>query len=512
MAKPGKKKKLLFVLEIVVLLLFIGGLYVYGQISSRLDKIEQPKLDEEKIMVNQEAPKMTGYKTYVLFGIDSRGAGSQYSAQNSDTMIIVSVNNDTKEVRMASVYRDTLLNIGDDTYTKANAAYARGSAEQAISMLNTNLDLDISDYATADFSALAEVIDDLGGLDIPMSYAELVHMNNYCVETSELTGREYTPIELPEPKPEDQEATVGTYHLNGVQATSYCRIRYTASLDMGRTERQRRVLGMLFDKAKTAGLSSIFKIMDDVFPMITTSLSKQDILGLIPTLIGYKFTDSTGFPSKYKFSNIKGSIIVPVDLENNVVELHKFLYDDQDYTPSSEVVARSNKILEIVGGEAQLDDASAATSEETDTADNTDTFVWTGDGSSDNTDYSGSSDYNYDSDYSGGDDNSGSDYSGGDNTSGGDDYSGGDNTSGGDYSGGDDTSGGDNSGGDDTSGGDYSGGDDTSGGDNSGGDDTSGGDYSGGDDTSGGDDYSGGDDTSGGDDYSGGDEFAESAE
>ena len=104
---------------------------------------------------------------------------------------------------------------------------------------------------------------------------------------------------------------------------------------------------MLFDKAKIAGLSSIFKIMDDVFPMVTTSLSKQDILGLIPTLIGYKFTDSTGFPQKFKFSNIKGSIIVPTDLENNVVELHKFLYDDQDYTPSSEVVARSNKILEI---------------------------------------------------------------------------------------------------------------------------------------------------------------------
>ena len=495
MAKPGKKKRLLFVLEIVVLLLFIGGLYVYGQISSRLDKIEQPKLDEEKIIVNQEAPKMTGYKTYVLFGIDSREAGSQYSAQNSDTMIIVSVNNDTKEVRMASVYRDTLLNIGDDTYTKANAAYARGGAEQAISMLNTNLDLDISDYATADFSALVEVIDDLGGLEIPMSYAELVHMNNYCVETSELTGKDYTPIELPEPKPEDQEATIGTYHLNGVQATSYCRIRYTASLDMGRTERQRRVLGMLFDKAKTAGLSSIFKIMDDVFPMVSTSLSKQDILGLIPTLIGYKFTDSTGFPSKYKFSNIKGSIIVPVDLENNVVELHKFLYDDQDYTPSSEVVARSNKILEIVGGVSQLEDASTATPEQAEAADNAnDTFVWTGDGSSDDTDYSGGNDYDYDNDYSGGDDNSGGDdYSGGDNTSGGDDYSGGDNTSGGDdYSGGDNTSGGD----------DYSGGDDTSGGD----------DYSGGDDTSGGDDYSGGDDTSGGDDYSGGDEFAEGAE
>ena len=157
MAKPGKKKKVLFVLEIIVLLLFIGGLYVYGQISSRLDKIEQPELKKEKIVVNQEAPKMTGYKTYVLFGIDTRGEGSQYSAQNSDTMIIVSVNNDTKEVRMVSVYRDTLLNVGDDTYTKANAAYALGGPEQAITMLNTNLDLDISDYATADFYNFTDV-------------------------------------------------------------------------------------------------------------------------------------------------------------------------------------------------------------------------------------------------------------------------------------------------------------------------------------------------------------------
>ena len=428
MAKPGKKKKVLFVLEIIVLLLFIGGLYVYGQISSRLDKIEQPELKKEKIVVNQEAPKMTGYKTYVLFGIDTRGEGSQYSAQNSDTMIIVSVNNDTKEVRMISVYRDTLLNVGDDTYTKANAAYALGGPEQAITMLNTNLDLDISDYATADFSALVEVVDDLGGLDIPLSYAEIEHMNNYCVETSKLTGKDYTPIEKPEPKPEDEEAIVGTYHLNGVQATSYCRIRYTASLDMGRTERQRRVLGMLFDKAKIAGLSSIFKIMDDVFPMVTTSLSKQDILGLIPTLIGYKFTDSTGFPQKFKFSNIKGSIIVPTDLENNVVELHKFLYDDQDYTPSSEVVARSNKILEIVGGESKLDDAAKTTTQDTDTTNANDTFVWSGDNTSGSTDNSG--DYDYDNDYDNGGYDGGYD-NGGDDT--------GSDTGGGDYDGGDDT-------------------------------------------------------------------------
>ena len=464
MARPKKRsktKKILFAVEIIVLLVFIGGLYVYGQLMSRMDKTNTQKLDTQKVQVNEEVQDainsedshLTGYTTYALFGIDSRSANMKFSGnQNSDTMIIASVNNDTKEVRLVSIYRDTLLNLGDDTYSKANAAYAYGGPEQAITMLNTNLDLNITDYATVKFDALATVIDDLGGLDMDMSYAEIVHMNNYCVETAEDTGLSYTPIELPE-KPEDQEKIQYHYHLNGVQATSYCRIRYTASLDMGRTERQRRVLGMLFDKAKIAGLSSIFKIMDDVFPMVQTSLSKQDILGLIPTLIGYKFTDSTGFPQKFKFSNIKGSIIVPTDLVNNVVELHKFLYNDQDYTPSSEVVARSNKILEIVGGEGELDDAAKTTTQDTDTANTADTFVWSGDNTS-------GSDYNYDNDY----DNSGSDSSGGYDNGGGYDNSGSDSSGGYDNGGGYDNDGSYDNGGnydtDDTGGGDYAGGND----------------------------------------------------
>ena len=230
-------------------------------------------------------------------------------------------------------------------------------------MLNTNLDLNITDYATVKFDALATIIDDLGGLDMDMSYAEIVHMNNYCVETAEDTGLSYTPIELPE-KPEDQEKVQYSYHLNGVQATSYCRIRYTASLDMGRTERQRKVIQMIVYKAKHAGLSKIFNIMDDVFPMVTTSLGKEDILQLLPTLIGYSVDETAGFPSSYKFSNVKGSIIVPTDLVSNVQELHKFLYGDANYTPSATVTANSEKILEIVGGAGNLDDVQKNIGEE----------------------------------------------------------------------------------------------------------------------------------------------------
>ncbi len=120
------------------------------------------------------------------------------------TIIVASINNDTKEVKLASIYRDTLLNIGNDTYTKANAAYAYGGPEQAISMLNTMLDLNITDYVTVNFSAMAEAVDALGGLDLPLSYAEMVFMNDYCIETSEETGKSYTPVELPDPKPVDE--------------------------------------------------------------------------------------------------------------------------------------------------------------------------------------------------------------------------------------------------------------------------------------------------------------------
>ena len=483
MARPkSKTKKILFAVEIIVLLLFIGGLYVYGQLNSKLDKINQPVLDDSKIKVNQEVQDsidsqestLTGYTTYALFGIDHRDKNTALGGENSDTIIIASVNNDTKDVKLVSVYRDTLLNLGNDTYSKANAAYAYGEAEQAITMLNTNLDLNISEYATVNFNALTTIIDDLGGLDMDMSYAEIVHMNNYCVETSEETGKDYTPIELPD-RPDDIEAVQYHYHLNGVQATSYCRIRYTASLDMGRTERQRRVIQMIVSKAKSAGLGKIFKIMDDVFPMVTTSMTKDEILQLLPTLIGYSVDDTTGFPSSFKFSNVKGSIIVPTTLESNVIELHKFLYGDEAYTPSATVLANSEKILEIVGGESSLDDKQATVEENT--ANDTVIFENNGSGWSDT---SG----NYDSDDSGSTGGSDGSYDNSDNSGG---SSGGGNT---DYDNDDsDNSGGSSSGGDPgyvepDNGGDYSGGDDGSGGDTTGGD-TTGGDTSGGDDGSG---------------------------
>lgn len=352
----GRWRIVFLAIELILLCTLFGAYYLYTKLDSKLDVLveeqQETEFEEEKVLINPEVQSLSGYTTYALFGIDHRDKNPELNTQNSDTIIIACVNNDTKSIRLVSVYRDTYLNIGNNKYTKANAAYAKGGVEQAISMLNTNLDLDITDYVSIDFNALVTAVDLVGGLDMPLSYAEIVHMNSYCVETAEETEKDYTPIELPEEKPEDEEAILGTYHLNGVQATSYCRIRYTSSMDMGRTERQRRTIEMIVQKAKKAGLGTIFNMMDEIFPLVKTSLDKKEIKSLLPVLFGYTIDETAGFPFSFKFSNVSGSCIVATDdLLINVRALHKFLYGEENvYEPSPTVLEISQTIYDKAGG------------------------------------------------------------------------------------------------------------------------------------------------------------------
>ncbi|MDO5338407.1 MAG: LCP family protein, partial [Eubacteriales bacterium] len=355
MSRSGRKKKrALFVVEILVLLIFIGGLFVYGQINAKLSKISTPTVenfDQEQVAVNISAPKLTGYTNVALFALDHRAKTESAGGENSDTIIIASINNDTKEVKLVSVYRDCLLDIGDDTYQKCNAAYSLGGPQKALSMLNTNLDLNLQDYVTVDFTAMVKAVDMLGGLDIPMTYQELVHMNNYCVETSEETETDYEPIPLPDPKPEDETAILDTYHLNGVQVTSYCRIRATASMDFGRTERQRMVIQMMVHKATKSSIATLSEIMDEVFPYVETSFSKSEIVKMALGMLSYRIDETTGFPQMIQMTDLptKGSVVIPTTLESNVVELHKFLFSDDEYTPSDTVKSKSDTIVDLTG-------------------------------------------------------------------------------------------------------------------------------------------------------------------
>ncbi len=332
---------LIFGVEIAVILILVLGFWIV----SKLDKIQKPKVEQDQIEVNESLQESTvatmkGYTTIALFGLDTREAGQLGSGNRSDTIIIASINNDTKEVKLVSVYRDTYLNLTNGKYNKCNAAYSAGGPAQAISMLNTNLDLDIEYYVSVDFAALTKTVDLMGGIDIDVDDTEIEHLNNYIVETSKVTGVETKSL-----------TTTGLQTLDGVQATSYCRIRYTAGDDFKRTERQREVIMQLVSKAKTLDISKINDIIDAVFPLIATNYTNDELVAMAPQLLTYDIVDTTGFPFDKANATVKGkgSCVVPVNLEENVKQLHEYLFGNDDYQPSNEVTEISAQINSDTG-------------------------------------------------------------------------------------------------------------------------------------------------------------------
>ena len=319
-------KKIAVILSSTLLAVLAIGTVI---LASKMSKIETTKLDAEKLNISEEVEHETGYVNVALFGLDSRD-NNLGEGNRSDTIMIASLNRETKEVKLVSVYRDTLLELDDGSFNKANAAYSFGGPEAAISMLNRNLDMNIEKYVTVNFNALVDVIDALDGLDLHLTEEEVVHMNNYCVETSKVTGKDYERIE-----PEVE----GDYHLNGVQAVSYARIRYTAGGDFTRAERQRTVLQLIGEKAQSMSISTINKIIDQVFPQISTNFTLAEMVSYASDLTDYKVGETKGFPEDNTTDTLNevGSVVIPNSLSQSVQDLHQFLFGSDGYTVSSTV-------------------------------------------------------------------------------------------------------------------------------------------------------------------------------
>ncbi len=350
--KRKKRKIILLVVEVLVLLIVLGMLYVW----QALNKIEKEPAniqgDTSTDMSNNEdelaedtVEIMKGYEDVALFGVDNYFNGHADSG-NSDVIMIASINNDTKEVKLVSVYRDTFLDtdIGRDTspnFHKSNRAFALGGATQSCNMLNASLDLDIEHYITVDFKVVTDVVNMLGGVDIDIDSAELKYINHHIDTTARATGD--TPVHL---------TSTGLQTLNGTQATAYARIRSTAGSDFKRAERQREVINEVVKKAKKSDLATINAIINQVFPEISTNYTNMDILRLAASMFNYELVDSTGFPfSKYpaRLGGSKGDVVICADLENNVRALHRYLYDDTTYVPSATVINYSDLLKNNYG-------------------------------------------------------------------------------------------------------------------------------------------------------------------
>ena len=361
-----KKKKavrtkylLMAVVEILTLICIFG----FGSVYRYMNMTQAVEFDVSKVQNNNiditQKQKMSGYWTVAVFGVDSRDGGVGRGA-NADVQIICNVDMATGDVKLVSVYRDTYLKTGSSNrYAKINEAYAIGGPEQAVAALNSNLDLNIENYVTFNWKAVADTIDMLGGVDIDITDKEFYYMNAYIHETSVKAGiNEKNPAA-------NYIKKAGPQHLTGVQAVAYARLRYMDS-DFERTKRQREVISQCLDNAKKADLATLTSIIDTVLPQVAFNIEAGDIVELAKGISRYNIKESAGFPKDVKDQMMgkKGDCVIPVTLVSNVKWLHSVLFDDEDYKVSNAVETYSQKISDDSGYYASHKDETSSSKKE----------------------------------------------------------------------------------------------------------------------------------------------------
>jgi LCP family protein required for cell wall assembly len=334
--KKRLKTKVLLFIDLLLLCIVIGiGYFVYITNKAQIDKSG----DDSIVTNNPDNSDLEGYRNIAIFGVDSRENALEKTT-HTDTIIIASINRKTKDVKLSSIFRDTYVNIPDYGFDKINAAYFKGGYPLALNTINTNFDLDVKEFVTVNFNALCKVVDLLGGITLDITDAELKYVNGYTKELNTINGTDVGKLK-----------SAGTQVVNGTHATAYARIRYTKGGDFKRAERQRIVVEKILEKAKSADLLTINSIINEMFPQVYTNLDSLDMLDLAKDILSYNIVDQIGFPFENRADYYKKiSYVFPLDLSANVTELHNWLFDTTDYTPTEKVKEISNEIKAITDG------------------------------------------------------------------------------------------------------------------------------------------------------------------
>lgn len=322
------------------------------------EETPDPTIDQKDYNVSFEGR----YTTIVVFGMDGRGEVNSYATgSNSDVIILVTIDNETGEIRMSSIYRDSVMKLYTDLrdhYDKANYAICAYGVPIAVNTLNMNLDLKIDYFVCVDWEASVELINAMGGVDITLERKfwqttdkngnVVPYFNGVLTEIVENTG--ISSMAIPE---EYFDGSV--WHADGPQAVAYMRMRYGDS-DIYRTQRQREVIDQVINKAKTVDFVTLYKIWGVVSNSVKMSLSESDILGLLQNISKYHFSaegGSQGYPTTFydgadypreNGDNATQWMIIPVSVVENVKQLHAFLYPELEYEPTSTVYKLDDEI------------------------------------------------------------------------------------------------------------------------------------------------------------------------
>ena len=330
-----KNKKVNIFLKILLVLLIIVAIFLgfgYWYINQKINKIQIVDIDETELEISEDE-NLDEYRNIAIFGVDSRS--DDYGTGNrSDCIIIASINNKTGDVKLISVYRDTYVNIEGYGLDKITHAYSYGETPLAIKTLNTNLDLNIKEFVTVNFDSVSDIVDAVGGVELTITADEIKYINGYINETSKVTGKRSQHITTP-----------GTYNVDGVQAVSYSRIRYTEGGDYKRAERMRTVIAAVLKKLKTKNIGELNSITDKILPHIYTNISSKEILSLIPNVLKYNIGESIGWPYVTRGITLNRWYGIPITLESNVVRLHQEVFGEPDYQASEKIKTISQKIV-----------------------------------------------------------------------------------------------------------------------------------------------------------------------
>lgn len=327
-------------IPIIVLVLAIIGIVVGAMffLRSSFSKIENYKLNDAEMVLVEEDVNMDDYQTIALFGVDDQDNTIKDYGSRSDSIIIACINKKTKEIKLMSIYRDTYVSI-DGEYDKINAAYSYGGPELALSTINRNLDLNISDFLTVNFKALADAVDVLGGIPLTVeSETELNNLNDYIKNMNKINGGDSSTFEA--------SSFPFTATFDGNQAVAYSRIRYMEGGDHARANHQRIVLSGIASKLKTHPWK-VTSLVDTVLPQCKTSLSSSAMSSLCLAMMQYEIVDSQAYPFEGNSVDLKYNGIYygfPLTAESNAIMAHEYLFGTKDYQVSDELSMISQKI------------------------------------------------------------------------------------------------------------------------------------------------------------------------
>lgn len=315
-------KKVVIAVLILISLIFSIRFAIYsaiGQIKhAEIDKTDEAlginEVPEQRGKTQPEAyvdKKRQDIVSIMLFGLDGRQYGSN---SRSDTMMILTVDFKNNKIKLSSLMRDMYVDIEGYGKTKLNHAYAYGGAPLALKTINQNFGTDIRDYAMANFLTFEKIIDVLGGVTVDIKEDEIPYINeNISCDTSDITNS-------------------GEQLLNGNQAVSYARIRYLGNGDFDRTNRQRKIIAEIIDKAKEKGVTAVPTLISEVLSLVETSMDKQTILNLAIDIYmaGDMTLEQERFPIDgycWNYMN-HGIYYLKFDTENTKKQLNDFIYYD----------------------------------------------------------------------------------------------------------------------------------------------------------------------------------------